>query len=75
MMQFPVAKAIGIVQKGTIIGKLKGTTLATIPTGTRSSRQVTPVPTSRNRPVKCEEDGRPIAHSRVSNPFRIEALA
>merc|ERR1719266_754182 len=64
MKQFPVAIAIGIVQQGTIIGKLKGTIDATTPSGTRLSLHSTPFDTSRHFPESIW--GIPQAYSTVS---------
>jgi len=46
----------------TITGKLKGTIEATTPSGTLSSRQLTPLDTAINRPLYAGEEGNPIAH-------------
>ena len=50
----PSVIALGMVQWGTMLGKLKGTIDATTPTGTRSERHSTPRLTSRIWPgVSC----------------------
>src|SRR6185312_17002228 len=51
IMQFPRAMAFGIVQFGTMVGKLKGTIDATTPNGTCSVRHSTPLLTSSVSPV------------------------
>jgi hypothetical protein len=50
-MQFPSARAFGMVQCGTMLGKLKGTIDATTPIGYRSVRHSTPRLTSSTSPV------------------------
>src|SRR6266550_4156971 len=50
-IQFPSAMAFGIVQLGTMLGKLKGTILATTPKATCSVLHSTPLLTSSTSPV------------------------
>ena len=70
-MQLPKASALGIVQFGTIEGKLKGTILATTPSGACSVRHSTPRLTSNTSPVtNC---GNETANSVSSIHFSISA--
>ena len=48
---FPRTSAFGMLQCGTMLGKLNGTIDATTPTGVRSVRHSTPRLTSRTAPV------------------------
>src|SRR5687768_10760049 len=50
-MQLPSAMALGMVQLGTMMGKLNGTMEATTPSGTCSVRHSTPLLTSSTSPV------------------------
>ena len=43
MTVFPMVRAMGMVQKGTIRGKLKGTMAPTTPRGVRCSSQLMPM--------------------------------
>src|SRR5262245_10874551 len=61
IMQLPKAIALGMVQFGTILGKLNGTMEATTPNGTRSVLHSTPLLTSSTSPVvNC---GKEVANS------------
>mmetsp|Transcript_18535 Transcript_18535/g.54217 ORF Transcript_18535/g.54217 Transcript_18535/m.54217 type:complete len:315 (+) Transcript_18535:82-1026(+) len=71
--QLPATRAMGMVQKGTMKGKLKGTMLATTPTGSRISWHVTPELTVRWRP--CASCGMEHAHSTVSRPLATSPAA
>src|SRR5215469_7827211 len=72
-MQFPRAIAFGIVQLGTIQGKLNGTIEATTPSGTCSVLHSTPLLTSKISPViNC---GREQANSVSSILFSTSATA
>ena len=72
-MQFPRAIAFGIVQFGTMFGKLNGVIEATTPIGNRSILHSTPRLTSRTSPaVIC---GSEQANSVSSMDLRISALA
>mmetsp|Transcript_29136 Transcript_29136/g.64111 ORF Transcript_29136/g.64111 Transcript_29136/m.64111 type:complete len:384 (+) Transcript_29136:683-1834(+) len=72
-MVFPHPMAIGIVQSGTMAGKLNGTTDATTPMGSRYSLHSTPTDTSSSFPgSSC---GSEQAYSTVSMPFAREARA
>jgi len=51
IMQLPKAMALGIVQLGTMLGKLNGTMEATTPSATCSVRHSTPRLTSSTSPV------------------------
>src|SRR5688572_26681395 len=71
IMQFPSAIAFGMVQLGTIDGKLKGTIEATTPSGTCSVRHSTPLLTSSTSPVTSW--GSDVANSVSSMHFSISA--
>ena len=49
-MVLPSISALGMVQCGTMLGKLNGAMLATTPRGLRSIRHSTPLLTSSNSP-------------------------
>ena len=72
-MQLPRAIAFGIVQFGTMFGKLNGVIDATTPTGKRSTRHSTPRETSSTSPaVIC---GSEQANSQSSADFSTSARA
>mmetsp|Transcript_87590 Transcript_87590/g.194816 ORF Transcript_87590/g.194816 Transcript_87590/m.194816 type:complete len:348 (+) Transcript_87590:536-1579(+) len=73
MRQLPQAIAMGNVHRGTMAGKLKGTTEATTPMGRRTSWQKTPRATSRTLPASIS--GRPVAKETVSRPLSTSASA
>mmetsp|Transcript_147910 Transcript_147910/g.474889 ORF Transcript_147910/g.474889 Transcript_147910/m.474889 type:complete len:347 (-) Transcript_147910:49-1089(-) len=67
MTQLPATSAMGAVHMGTIKGKLKGTMLVTMPTGSRKSWQYTPPDTGKILPwASCGIEN---AHSTVSKPL------
>src|SRR5258708_33369779 len=71
IMQLPNAMALGMVQLGTMAGKLNGTIDATTPNGTCSVLHSTPLLTSNNSPViNCGND---VANSVSSIHFSISA--
>src|SRR5476651_675361 len=73
IMQLPKAMALGIVQLGTMLGKLKGTIDATTPRGTYSVRHSMPLLTSSSSPVmSC---GNEQANSVSSMDFSTSATA
>jgi len=73
IMQLPRAIAFGIVQFGTMFGKLNGAIEATTPMGNRSTRHSTPRLTSSTSPVTiC---GNEHANSVSSADFKISARA
>src|SRR5687767_8559078 len=73
IMQLPSAIALGMVQLGTMAGKLKGTIEATTPSGTCSVLHSTPLLTSRISPVT--NWGSEQANSVSSIHFSISARA
>src|SRR5436190_6774636 len=73
IIQFPSATAFGIVQLGTMLGKLNGTMDATTPNATCSVLHSTPLLTSSTSPVtSCGSD---TANSVSSILFSISATA
>src|SRR6185295_10032691 len=71
IIQFPKAIAFGMVQLGTMLGKLNGTIEATTPNGTCSVLHSTPLLTSSISPVtSC---GKEVANSVSSMHFSISA--
>src|SRR5689334_13682633 len=73
IIQLPRAIALGIVQFGTMLGKLNGTIDATTPKGTYSVQHSIPLLTSNSSPVtSC---GREQANSASSIAFSISATA
>ena len=72
-MVLPTAMALGIVQLGTMDGKLNGVMDATTPKGTRSIRHSTPLLTSWISPEAIW--GKEQANSVTSIDFSISAFA
>ena len=71
IIQLPKAMALGNVQLGTMVGKLKGTMDATTPNATCSVLHSTPLLTSNTSPVtSC---GKAVANSVSSIHFSISA--
>ena len=73
MKQFPVVNASGIIQRGTIAGKLKGVIPATTPKGSWVMVHVIPGPTGEESPLNML--GKEVANSTTSFPRRMLPFA